>query len=143
MKPRAYHRYRRQLMADINVVPYIDVSLVLLIIFMITAPLENNSKVDVDLPQANGKAVETPFPPLIVSIDKLGQYYFTESGKAEILIDLPTLVNRVRELHQQHSQLEVYIKGDQHIDYGKVMNLMSTLKTAGVEHVGLMTNRLE
>jgi biopolymer transport protein TolR len=136
---RSHRRLRRKPMADINVVPYIDVSLVLLIIFMITAPLEKNSEVEVDLPQANGKNLQTPFPPLIVSIDKNGQYYLAEASQAEILVPLETLLRRVAHLQQQHAQLEVYIKGDQHIDYGKVMSIMTALKTAGVEHVGLMT----
>ena len=134
---------RRKPMSEINVVPYIDVTFVLLIIFMITAPLQQ-SAVEVELPEASGAKVEQKEqPPVIISIQKDGQYYLSEQENAEKVVPLPELLLRVSALQRDNPQIQVYIKGDAAVDYGKVVAVMAALKDAGVPNVGLMTSPLE
>jgi biopolymer transport protein TolR len=134
---------RRKPIADINVVPYIDVTLVLLIIFMITAPLQQNA-VEINLPKTSGAKVEIKEqPPVIISIQKNGQFYLSEAESQEKPIPLPQLLTRVSALQKANPQIQVYIKGDTAVDYGKVVSVMAALKEAGVPHVGLLTSPLE
>jgi biopolymer transport protein TolR len=134
---------RRKPMSEINVVPYIDVTFVLLIIFMITAPLQQ-SAVDVNLPVASGAKVEQKEqPPVIISIQKDGQYYLGEPDGQEKALPLAELLVRVSALQKNNPQIQVYLKGDKAVDYGKVVLVMAALKEAGVPHVGLMTSSLE
>lgn len=131
-------------MAEINVVPYIDVTFVLLIIFMITAPLVQTG-VDVDLPQAATAPVEQKNePPVIVSVDRQGRYYIDLGEQQE---DEPVqpkeLLVRVAAVLRNKPQTQVYIRGDHRVDYGKVVTVMAALKNAGVPSVGLMTSPLE
>lgn len=136
-------RHRRKPMSEINVVPYIDVTFVLLIIFMITAPLQQ-SAVDVNLPVTGGAKVEQKEqPPVIISIQKDGHYYLSESEQPEKQLALAELLSRVATLQKNNPQIQVYIKGDQAVDYGKVVSVMAALKNAGVPHVGLMTSPIE
>jgi biopolymer transport protein TolR len=130
-------------MSEINVVPYIDVTFVLLIIFMITAPLQQ-SAVDVNLPVTSGAKVEQKDqPPVIISIQKDGQYYLSEPEQPEKQVLLTELLSRVSTLQKNNPQTQVYIKGDKNVDYGKVVSVMAALKEAGVPHVGLMTSPSE
>jgi len=139
----SYRSSRRKPMAEINVVPYIDVTLVLLIIFMITAPLVQTG-VEVDLPQADTKPVEPKNePPVIISIDKLGHYFINTSEQQEQRIRTKDLLVRVRAVLLNKPQTQVYIRGDQRVDYGKVVTVMAALKNAGIPHVGLMTSPFE
>jgi biopolymer transport protein TolR len=134
---------RRKPIAEINVVPYIDVTLVLLIIFMITAPLQQ-SAVEINLPQTSGAKVEIKEqPPVIISIQKDGQFYLSEYDRQEKRLALAELLARVSALQKASPQIQVYIKGDTAIDYGKVVSVMAALKEAGVPHVGLLTSPLE
>lgn len=135
---------RRKPMSEINVVPYIDVTLVLLIIFMITAPLQQ-SAVDVNLPvTASGAKVEQKQqPPVVISILKNGQYYLSETGQVDKAVVLVELLSRVSSLQKNNPQTQVYIKADKAVDYGKVVSVMAALKEAGVPHVGLMTSPAE
>ncbi len=131
-------------MAEINVVPYIDVTFVLLIIFMITAPLVQTG-VDVDLPQAVTSPVEQKNePPVIVSIDRSGRYFIDIGDQQE---DEPVqpkdLLVRVAAVLRNKPETQVYIRGDHRVDYGKVVSVMAALKNAGVPSVGLMTSPLE
>lgn len=131
-------------MAEINVVPYIDVTFVLLIIFMITAPLVQTG-VDVDLPQAAAATVEQENePPLIVSIDRQGRYFVDIGEQRE---DEPVqpqeLLVRVAAVLRNKPRTQIYIRGDHRVDYGKVVTVMAALKNAGVPSVGLMTTPLE
>ena len=130
---------RRKPMAEINVVPYIDVMLVLLVIFMVTAPLQQ-SGVEVDLPVASGSPIEQEEkPPLIISIKEDGQYYLSEDGEKALAILMDDLLLRVMDVYSENPQLQIYIRGDKAVDYGNVVTVMAALKQAGVSRVGLMT----
>lgn len=130
---------KRKPMAEINVVPYIDVTLVLLIIFMITAPMVQTG-VDVDLPETDATAVDNSEPPVIVSIDKDGQYFIDIGEDENDPVDLRALLLRIRAVRKNNSKAQIYVKGDKNVPYGKVVVLMATLKEAQVPKVGLMTS---
>ncbi len=134
---------RRKPMAEINVVPYIDVTLVLLIIFMITAPLVPTG-VDVDLPQADTSSVDQKNEtPVIVSVDKLGQYFIDIGEQNDEPVTAEILLYRVAAVLRNKPNTQVYIRGDQTVAYGKVVSVMVALKNAGVPSVGLMTSPFE
>lgn len=134
---------RRKPMAEINVVPYIDVTLVLLIIFMITAPLVQTG-VEVDLPQADTAPVEQDnIPPVIVSVDKDGQYFIDIGVHDDEPVSAEILLYRVAAVLRNKPKTQVYIRGDQTVAYGKVVSVMAALKNAGVPSVGLMTSSFE
>ncbi|MBB1274273.1 protein TolR [Psychromonas sp. SR45-3] len=130
---------RKRVIAEINVVPYIDVMLVLLIIFMVTAPLVTQG-VKVDLPQAVAESLpEDTKPPLIASIDKQGQYYLSVGDSADTPLgaeEMSVLVERQLEL-DPNSQF--IVKGDGDVNYKTVIDLMVLLQEAGVPSLGLMT----
>lgn len=131
-------------MAEINVVPYIDVMLVLLIIFMVTTPLLTEG-VKVNLPQAAAKAVDTKEQqPIVVSVDAKGLYYLNLNSHPDAPMDADALAIRVAaelELAKQSGkQQDVLVKGDKDVDYGKVMQAMVLLQRAGAEAVGLITS---
>jgi len=134
---------RRRPMAEINVVPYIDVSLVLLIIFMVTAPLLQTG-VDVELPQTEAKTIDPQQDlPIIVSIDAAGRLFVDAGNQEDIEVDSAGLAARVTEALQKKPGLSVLIRGDKAVDYGKVVTVMASLKNAGVPGVGLMTGPAE
>jgi biopolymer transport protein TolR len=131
---------KRKPVSEINVVPYIDVMLVLLIIFMITAPLLQQG-VEIDLPQASAN----PLPPeqrepLIVSVSKTGDFYLNIGEDNNKPIDEELLANRVAAVISNHPQTPVLVRGDRAVDYGRVTEAMVLLQSAGVEKVGLMTD---
>ena len=131
---------RRKQMAEINVVPYIDVTLVLLIIFMVTAPLLQTG-VEVDLPKAQAKTVaQDNTPPTVVSIDKDGQYFLSIGGGQDELVTAEELLIRVAAVLRYKSETNVLIRGDESVAYGRVVNVMAALKKANVPNVGLMTS---
>lgn len=133
------NRNRRKPMAEINVVPYIDVMLVLLVIFMITAPLLSQG-VKIDLPQAPSEPLEnTSEEPLIVSVNKQGQAFINYGENQKEPIGDETLVNRVNALLRYRPGIPVLVKGDRDAYYGDVVRTMSLLQRAGVPSVGLMT----
>ena len=130
---------RRRPMAEINVVPYIDVTLVLLIIFMVTAPMMQTG-VDVELPQAEAKTVETNEQlPIIISIKADGSLYLDEGNQADSPLTASELPGRIQGALTKKPGLAVLIRGDQKVDYGRVVTIMAALKQAGVPSVGLMT----
>ena len=136
-------RNRRKAIAEINVVPYIDVMLVLLLIFMITAPLLTEG-VQVNLPQAQAKALsQEQKEPIILSVDAQGLYYLNiaeHSGEAMAQNDLANRVAAELAVAKQSGQKRpVMVKGDQAVDYGKVVQAMVLLQAAGAETVGLIT----
>ena len=134
---------RRKPMAEINVVPYIDVTLVLLIIFMITAPLVQTG-VDVDLPQADSSTIEQENNlPIIVSIDKKGDYFVDVGEQEDAPVSAKDLLVRVTAVLRNKPKTQIYIRGDHTVDYGKVVTVMTALKNAGVPSVGLMTSPLD
>lgn len=134
---------RRRPMAEINVVPYIDVMLVLLVIFMITTPLLSQG-VKVDLPQATAQALTAAKEPIVVSVDAQGNYYLNLTDNPGQPIDSITLSNKVsaqlRNDAQQGQTQQVLVKADEHVDYGKVMQAMVLLQQAGAASVGLVTD---
>lgn len=134
---------RRRPMAEINVVPYIDVMLVLLIIFMVTAPMLSQG-VNVTLPQASAHTMpQQSLPPIIVSINRQGSYFLNTNSNPGASVTAEDLVNQVSALIQaaqaQHQHRDVYVKGDQAVDYGKVVQAMVLLQKAGAKQVGLIT----
>ena len=136
---RSKHR-RRKPMGEINVVPYIDVTLVLLIIFMITTPMLQTG-VEVDLPRAESAMVEQKEgePPIVISIKEQGEYYINTDGKNDELIDREVINNRVAAVLSNKPGTQVLISADKGVDYGTVVTVMAALKNAGVPTVGLMT----
>lgn len=131
--------FRRRPMADINVVPYIDVTLVLLIIFMVTAPLLQNG-VDVDLPeaQANPVAVEPEAPPVIVTVAADGSCRLNWEGAPEV-VSPESLLVKVAAILRYKPGTQVLVAGDSEVAYGKVVEIMAALRGAGVGKVGLLT----
>ncbi|MEO7252120.1 MAG: protein TolR [Arenimonas sp.] len=132
----------RKLKSEINVVPYIDVMLVLLIIFMITAPLLNLG-VDINLPQSNARAVETKKDPVIVSVDAAGGYTIKLPDASKKSVDAAQLDAEVRALVKANPQLAVFVAGDGKASYATVYQAMVLLQQAGVEQVGLMSKPTE
>ncbi|WOE32681.1 MULTISPECIES: protein TolR [unclassified Acinetobacter] len=141
-----FERIKKPLKSDMNVVPYIDVMLVLLVIFMVTAPMIT-SGIKVDLPQANNTPIESAQTPAIVSLDKNGQYFlkYKNLGSNQPLsIDqLTTILTEAQSSAQaENQQLNVIIEGDKTRSYGDVMSLMNSLQQAGLTQVGLLTEPL-
>ncbi|BCV61584.1 protein TolR [Shewanella algae] len=141
---QGYQRKRRRPVAEINVVPYIDVMLVLLIIFMVTAPIVTQG-VKVDLPQ--GKAEPLPAdskPPVVASINAEGEYFLDLGGSPNNeVLDLEEISTRVSAIIQMEPDRPVVVKGDRAIPYERVIQLMVSLQNAGVPSVGLMTDSPE
>lgn len=133
-------RKKRKSMAEINVVPYIDVMLVLLIIFMITAPMLTQG-VKVDLPKANTKPmkVKKDEEHVIVSILPNGEYVLERGKVSSQRSTLEEVEQYVKTVLSQQPQTQVLVRGDENVLYGKVIALMSTIQTAGAESVGLVT----
>jgi len=131
------NKRRRRAMSEINVVPYIDVMLVLLIIFMATAPLMNLG-VEMQLPQSDAKQVEQQKDPIMVELDAKGDMYLTLEGVAE-LTDLETMAAKVGAIVRRNPEVAVMIGADKRIDYGRVYDAMTTLQNAGVVKVGLIS----
>lgn len=131
---------KRKPVCEINVVPYIDVMLVLLVIFMITAPLIT-AGVKVDLPQVDAEPMSADAePPLIASIDASGNYYLSVGDTSDEALELHALIELVIAHRQLNPQSQIMINGDENVAYKKVVELMNLLQTqAGIESVGLMT----
>ncbi|MGB0515094.1 MAG: ExbD/TolR family protein [Wenzhouxiangellaceae bacterium] len=129
-------RRRRRAMAEINVVPYIDVMLVLLIIFMVTAPLLNLG-VEVELPRGSAEALEDDGDPLMVIVHSNGDLYLN-TGDAPELVDAETLVERIAIIVGRNPQAQVLIAGDQQTPYSRIYETMVLLQQAGVASIGFM-----
>lgn len=135
---RSRRRQKRRPMADINVVPYIDVMLVLLVIFMITAPMMTQG-VDVKLPNASAAPIQqTDTDVMIASVDSDGAFYLDIGGNQES-ITLEALQVKVRKVLSQSPNIPVLVRGDKNVSYGAVIGLMVSLQGAGVPNVGLVT----
>ncbi len=131
-------RKKRKPMSEINVVPYIDVMLVLLIIFMVTAPMLMQG-VKVDLPEASAKPVENQdSEPVIVSVDAAGKLYLN-LGQEKQVLSLPTIKDRVSAVMRRSPQKPVLVWGDRAVPYGDVVAIMVALQEAGSPSVGLVT----
>jgi len=121
-------------MSDINVVPYIDVMLVLLVIFMITAPLLTQG-IKIELPQASSKPIDTrDNETLVVTVDSKGRFYLDDRP-----IKKSSLRKKVSKILKLRPKTPVVVRGDKHVAYGKVIEAMVLLQEAGVPDVGLIT----
>ena len=141
-------RNKRRPMAEINVVPYIDVMLVLLVIFMITTPLLNLG-VEVNLPKADAAPLDSEHndEPTIVTVLKNGDLYLNAGGEADGvtsgLIDSETLVTTVGAIVRRNPEIQVLVGGDEEVGYGHIYGAMVLLQKAGVTKVGLMSDPLD
>jgi biopolymer transport protein TolR len=131
---------RRKPMSEINVVPYIDVMLVLLIIFMVTAPMLTQG-VKVDLPQTSSDPIQADkdVEAIIVSVDSNGAYYVEVGDRGSDPMALEELQSEVAKILSQRSNSEVLVRGDEQVRYGTVVRLMSALQMAGAANIGLIT----
>ncbi|MCA1778363.1 MAG: protein TolR [Xanthomonadaceae bacterium] len=136
MQTDAPIRRRRRAIAEINVVPYIDVMLVLLIIFMITAPLLNLG-VEVELPQASAETLADKGDPLMVTVDANGDVYLN-TGDAPERVDGQTLTERVGIIVGRNPELQVLVGGDRQVAYQHIYETMVLLQQAGVASIGFM-----
>ncbi|MDM1274751.1 MULTISPECIES: protein TolR [Acinetobacter] len=141
-----FERIKKPLKSDMNVVPYIDVMLVLLVIFMVTAPMIT-SGINVDLPQANGNPIESKDAPARVTLDKDGHYYLEyKQYKAEplTLAQLTEILTEAQTTASaENKKLNVVIRGHNTRPYGDVIALMASLQEAGLEQVGLLTESVQ
>jgi biopolymer transport protein TolR len=130
---------RRKPMAEINVVPYIDVMLVLLVIFMVTAPMMTQG-IKVDLPDAASGplSVSENEVTLVVSI-KADATYYMNVGAEEEAVALPLIAERASKIIQANPDIKVLVEGDESLSYGVVVGLMNILQQAGARSVGLIT----
>ena len=134
-----HNRRPRRLLAEINVVPYIDVMLVLLVIFMVTAPLLQQG-VEVDLPKVEAKRLPTDQPkPLILRVDQQGNYYLNLAENPGKPMDNAAVQAFVTEQLQRNPKLPVMVRADESVNYGTVTTAMVLLQRAGAPKVGLLT----
>jgi biopolymer transport protein TolR len=135
----ARRRAHKRFMAEMNMVPYIDVMLGLLVIFMITVPLLQQG-VDVDLPQAASEMMPTEErQPLILSVDSNGAYYLNLTENPRLALDADAVVARTQAALQRDPQLPVLVRADKNVNYGAVMSAMVLLQRGGAAKVGLLT----
>ena len=133
---------KKKLLAEINIVPYIDVMLVLLVIFMISAPLMVQG-IQVNLPQASSEALPVKNnEPLIVTIDKNGGVFLEVDSSKDKLLTLDELNISVTKIFEANPNLQVVIRGDAQVEYEKVMSVMAELQMAGATDIGLISKPL-
>lgn len=130
-------RGRRSLNAEINVTPFVDVMLVLLIVFMITAPLLTVG-VPVDLPKTEAKALSADSEPLTITIQPDGTIFLQETE-----IPMEELVPRLSAMSEAGYQERIFVRGDNAVEYGKVMRVMARLNSAGFTNIGMVTDPTE
>ncbi len=139
----AQGRRGRRLMGEINVVPYIDVMLVLLIIFMVTAPLLTQG-VKVELPKAGAEPLEVKLPrgekPLVLSVDRNGRLFLNVGSQPERALDEATVGARAAAMLRRSPELPVLVKGDRRVAYGRIVEAMVILQKAGAKKVGFLTD---
>jgi biopolymer transport protein TolR len=129
----AHSGNHRELMSDINVTPFVDVMLVLLIIFMVTAPMMVEG-LNVDLPEATAKPLDSEKEHLVITIDKNHLVYINDF---KVAVDF--LGEKLKKMLQGRSDREVYLKADRNIPYGIVVQVMAEVKKAGIEQLGMIT----
>lgn len=128
---------KKKLNAEINVVPYIDVMLVLLIIFMVLSPLLIQG-VEVDLPQTDTTKMSVQNEPLVVSINKNGEY-FINIGEEQLPIDLDELKRKSLVIFSANPDIEVVFKGDKSVSFDSVAKAMAAVQSVGIEKIGIVT----
>jgi biopolymer transport protein TolR len=126
-------RRRWQPMSEINVTPFVDVMLVLLIVFMVTAPLLTVG-VQVDLPQAKAPVIPDPVEPLVISLRADGSIFIEDAQ-----VDADTLVPKLRAITNNKPDTRIYVRGDQRLQYGAIMQVMGLVNVAGFSRVALIT----
>ncbi len=124
---------RNDFMSEINVTPFVDVMLVLLIIFMVTAPMMTQG-VDVSLPQATSEALPSETEQLMVSVDNQEQVFIND-----VKVSVDELNDKLKRILSGRKDRQVYLKADKDISYGTVVRIMSEIKLAGVEKLGMVT----
>lgn len=138
-------RKKRRPMSEINVVPYIDVMLVLLIVFMITAPLLNQG-IEVELPEANNEPLDLDenLETLVVTITSAGEYFLSlgATGEDRQSLDLETVARQVGQILNANPAVQVLIEGDTNATWGAMINLITALQNAGVENPNFITQPL-
>jgi biopolymer transport protein TolR len=133
------HRKKRKFNSEINVVPYIDVMMVLLVIFMITAPMLTQG-VKVELPQAASDPVDDrDNEPVIITVDAQKQYYIDVGGKADEPLTAEVVSERVGKILASNPEKMLLVRGDKNVSYDAVVQLMVLLQQAGAASVGLVT----
>ena len=135
---------KRKLMSEINVVPYIDVMLVLLVIFMVTAPLLTQG-IEVELPKAGAEPIESAADklPLIVSVDKAGNLYLSVGDDEDEPSNAREIVAKVGAILRNSPETPMLIKADREVEYGFVVGAMVLLQQGGAENVGFVTDPLD
>ena len=130
----------RRSMSEINVVPYIDVMLVLLIIFMVTAPLLNQG-VEVDLPSAPANPLDANGPePIVITVDASGNVFLNINSNPDASIDAGAMVDRVKAALRQQARRPVMVRGDSNSPYQNIVRVLVLLQQADVNSVGLVTD---
>jgi biopolymer transport protein TolR len=127
---RQSRRYRP--MSDINVTPFVDVMLVLLIVFMVTAPLLTVG-VPIDLPKAQARALSQPEEPLVISINAAGVVFIQETE-----VELTKLIPRLAAITDNKPDTRIYLRGDKAVDYGRIMEVMARVNSAGFSRLALI-----
>jgi biopolymer transport protein TolR len=135
---------KRKLMGEINVVPYIDVMLVLLVIFMVTAPLLTQG-IEVELPKAGAEPIDSAADklPLIVSVDKAGNLYLSVGDDEDEPSNAKEIVAKVGAILRNSPETPMLIKADRAVEYGYVVGAMVLLQQGGAENVGFVTDPLD
>lgn len=129
---RKHKRQRRRPMSDINVTPFVDVMLVLLIVFMVTAPLLS-AGVPVDLPQAQAKPLALEKEPITVTVDTQGRVFIKDDAVA-----MEDLVPKLTAAAASNLDERIYVRGDRAVSYGEIMRVMGVIANAGFTHIGLV-----
>ena len=127
----------KRFLADINVTPFVDVMLVLLVIFMVTAPMMQEG-IDVNLPQAQGKSLPSKEKRITISITKSSEIFLNERK-----VEFSLLEDTLKKIYQNRSDREIFLRADQTVPYGFVVKTMGAIKSAGIEQLGMITVPLE
>ena len=136
-RKRRGHRRSYTPMSEINVTPFVDVMLVLLIVFMVTAPLLTVG-VPVDLPKSQASAINEDTEPLVITVDREGTIYIQETE-----VPFENLVSRLNAITDRQPDTRIFVRGDREIAYGQIMRVMGRLNGAGFEKVALITEQDE
>ena len=133
-------RYKRKLMSDINMVPFIDIVLVLLVAFMVVTPFINQG-IKVNLPNSQGRLLKSEKDnTLIISIKMNGSYFLNVSKNQEKAISLQDMVSKVKKIYDINRSIVVLVKGDRQVSYGSIISAISSLQKIGITDIGLVTS---
>jgi biopolymer transport protein TolR len=130
------NRKRQHLNCEINVTPFVDVMLVLLVIFMVTSPMLVTG-VQVDLPKTKSSALAGQDEPISISVDKFGAVYV-----GEMKIKLNEVTGKLNAVSKQNKNIRIFVRGDKNVDYGKVMEVFGAIKASGYSNIALVSDLL-